>query len=638
MTNDTGENPLHPILGYRLPPNTVANSELSFTRARRWLKECSLHHVRCRDWHQPYMPKRLIEISNVTGGNPPALHARLVTDPKEAPYSILSYCWGGDQPAKTTLARLQSYGSDIPLGQLPQTLQDAVVTTNELGLKYLWVDAMCIVQDDVSDVAEQIALMHHIYRGAWVTIAATNAASSRQGFLKQDPSYRTVKLRARLDDNVFGEVIGVPQYIKTGPMSLFTRGWTYQEALLSTRILAYGDRHLMFRCVEALRNDNTTAEAPMVLTEPGEEVPIGSPTPESVMMGAGDTARITITQTGPSDSLACSTAPGSPLGGGSSVQGVPLITINDEGSFEIPPTSDWDLGGVDGVPKRPESPKSLIDHKKFTKHLDENGSTHDQSPIDPGNTFLNNLEHPDSWLSAVRAYTKRELGVDNDKLLAIAAIAELYSNTKPVTTYLAGMWREKFLYQCLWQTATSVGTPTHTRPTEYRAPSWSWASVNGPIFHFGMGIPDEECSCIILDVGTTLINPQNRFGRVTAGFLHLRTKMRRVVWKNGFYGPSNCGLSVGDTKDRWEFWGGTDHRVMIHIDIAEEWPEGNHTTWCTEVRGGQGLMLEPVVMPNGEDNVFRRVGLAQYSSDRDNPYWFDDDKFEKYVWRDIVIV
>ena len=96
---------------------------------------------------RPYMPKRVIEIDQTS----PSLRAWLSTDAPAAPYVALSYCWGGDQMAKTVKSRVTDYEKDIPLHTLPQTIQDAIVVTRGIGLRYLWVDAMCIIQDDGDD-------------------------------------------------------------------------------------------------------------------------------------------------------------------------------------------------------------------------------------------------------------------------------------------------------------------------------------------------------------------------------------------------------------------------------------------------------------------------------------------------------
>ena len=82
--------------------------------------------------------------------------------------------------AKTVKSRIPGYENDIPLQLLPRTIYDALVVTQGIGLRYLWVDAMCIIQDDGDDTAEQIGQMYAVYRSAYVTISAATAATSKE--------------------------------------------------------------------------------------------------------------------------------------------------------------------------------------------------------------------------------------------------------------------------------------------------------------------------------------------------------------------------------------------------------------------------------------------------------------------------
>lgn len=82
--------------------------------------------------------------------------------------------------AKTVKSRIPGYENDIPLQLLPRTIYDALVVTRGIGLRYLWVDAMCIIQDDGDDMAEQIGQMYAVYRSAYVTISAATAATSKE--------------------------------------------------------------------------------------------------------------------------------------------------------------------------------------------------------------------------------------------------------------------------------------------------------------------------------------------------------------------------------------------------------------------------------------------------------------------------
>lgn len=98
-------------------------------------------------------------------------------------YAALSYCWGPRTKGilETTKSTLSAFETAIPENTLPQTLKDAIFTTRQLNIRYLWVDALCTVQDSTQDKLEEIAKMEDIYQNAQVTIAAARAESCKEG-------------------------------------------------------------------------------------------------------------------------------------------------------------------------------------------------------------------------------------------------------------------------------------------------------------------------------------------------------------------------------------------------------------------------------------------------------------------------
>jgi hypothetical protein len=133
-------------------------------------------------------------------------------------YAALSYCWGGNQPFKTTKANLSSYRTSIDAQKIPRTVRDAILVAESLGFGYLWVDAFCIVQDDDDELASELNQMAQIYRNATVTVAATRANWSDEGFLAPRDPYQNVS-----ED-------GEP---------LDRRAWACQERLLAECLLDF---------------------------------------------------------------------------------------------------------------------------------------------------------------------------------------------------------------------------------------------------------------------------------------------------------------------------------------------------------------------------------------------------------------
>ncbi|KAE8347136.1 heterokaryon incompatibility protein-domain-containing protein [Aspergillus arachidicola] len=106
-------------------------------------------------------------------------------------YICLSYCWGAEgspvQLKKATLSRFQQH---IERKTLPLTFQHAIHVTRQLGVKYLWIDSLCIVQDDSEDWREQCPRMAEIYHNAYITLAASAAPNPRAGlYFTSDERY-----------------------------------------------------------------------------------------------------------------------------------------------------------------------------------------------------------------------------------------------------------------------------------------------------------------------------------------------------------------------------------------------------------------------------------------------------------------
>jgi hypothetical protein len=153
------------------------------------------------------------------------------TEEREAGvYVALSYCWGGNQLVKTTRANIPSKRRGIALEDLPRTLQDAVQVCMQLKIRYLWIDALCIIQDDKNDVAREISQMGLIYNRAALVIAASRAKSVYDGFLADIGVHpqEAIMLPARFSTTCEGEIgiLEVPRE-SSGQEPLNQRGWTY---------------------------------------------------------------------------------------------------------------------------------------------------------------------------------------------------------------------------------------------------------------------------------------------------------------------------------------------------------------------------------------------------------------------------
>ncbi|KAI1750433.1 HET-domain-containing protein [Xylaria castorea] len=254
-------------------------SSKSTAWGRNCIKYCQVNHSGCtvpadsdrsKEVINPdSIPSRLLRLYQ---NEDDILHAQIIGRDTEHPiptlevshqgFAILSYCWGGSQViqlARETVGLTPSY----LITELPKTLADAAWFTHQLGLGYLWVDALCILQDDVDDKGREIPRMGQYYGDATVTICAASADTYFRGFLTTPPPaenpegylFGPVELRAKTTSGELGtiQVFQEPDYFNSyrEREPVVRRGWTLQESLLSRRLLIFSSQHLYFACREA---------------------------------------------------------------------------------------------------------------------------------------------------------------------------------------------------------------------------------------------------------------------------------------------------------------------------------------------------------------------------------------------------
>jgi Heterokaryon incompatibility protein (HET) len=162
-------------------------SEGIITTIRRWVRECDETHAKCRSLGPGdsskfalRLPTRVLDVSS-TGGN----LSLFVSNGSTGAYAALSHCWGGRQHNITTWATYEAYQRRIELSSLSKTVQEAIRVTQSLGLRYLWVDSLCIIQNDEDDWRNEAMTMSDIYEQAYCTIAAAAAPDGVTGCFAQ---------------------------------------------------------------------------------------------------------------------------------------------------------------------------------------------------------------------------------------------------------------------------------------------------------------------------------------------------------------------------------------------------------------------------------------------------------------------
>ena len=205
---------------------------------------CKMEHKSC-SFQASFLPRRVLDVHPKLDGSI-TLHVSGKHEKHE--YIALSYCWGGAQQLTTTRKSLRDRCHGIQMTKLPQTILDAVWITRLLGIRYLWVDSLCIIQDDTQDTATEISYMGEVYKGAALTLAAANAPSVRDGFLRLLGTNSPGSGNFYLDYHNQSKRVCVRFNKKEGTDPLEQRAWTFQESLLSRRLLIFAEGQIRWRC------------------------------------------------------------------------------------------------------------------------------------------------------------------------------------------------------------------------------------------------------------------------------------------------------------------------------------------------------------------------------------------------------
>lgn len=174
-----------------------------------------------------------------------------------AQYLALSYCWGTAQTMVTNTSNLQAHLNSLVVSQLPTTIRDAIGVTRGLGFYYIWIDSLCIVQDDKHDVAVEISNMASIYSNSELTISAEDAVDCHDGLITPCDRDSQLQVLVRLPYLSALEVRGHLNIMSDSPRyctgHIHSRSWTMQEHYLPNRILYLGNA-LRWQCPAGVFN------------------------------------------------------------------------------------------------------------------------------------------------------------------------------------------------------------------------------------------------------------------------------------------------------------------------------------------------------------------------------------------------
>lgn len=487
-----------------LPERTIVSkgvpSKALFDVLRNWLKTCeqSERHMASRcttrsgDGQDPLLPTRTIDVGG-DGANP-----RLVVSvsSQRGRYVALSHCWGGIQPTQTkrgdgSLDRYFRQG--IPMHELPKTFHDAVIITRKLGIRYLWIDSLCIIQDDEHDWQRESGRMSTLYWNSTLTISATGAKDSTQGcFLPEAPG-DAVALPQTFSERGGQAYLMRHRYYsrahsrwhrKVTNGFVMSRAWTLQERWLSGKILHCCVGQWFWECCESKRAQSGVEEEIHPRTK-----------------GRTRSSRVLISFRSKLNTMERA------FMSAYDVQEAPCTASR---KVDLRPALDADGTDQEAVTVTKQSDEILYGF------LDD--------------VYRERSRYTHWYREFVSAYSKCHLTKPEDKLPALAGIAAAVHGAVQ-DKYLAGHWRRDFELSLLWYTPKTTKTnqksQVPSRPVKYRAPSWAWASVDGEVkWHSLKGKVELD----IIDVSTDLVQSENPFGQVKDGHLVVRGRTASARW------------------------------------------------------------------------------------------------------------
>lgn len=544
---------LYPAVGLGSTPPEVLDIDFAARLASQWISRCDNEHT-CVGGNVR-LPSRVLDVTS------DSVKLVIPTASTTGYYAALSYCWGSAGNLTTTSDNLDRRKAGIVWNSLPNLIQDAIEMTRGLGLPYLWVDALCIIQDDKDDWRAESSKMGDIYAGAYLTIAAdaatdtscrlTNPRKSILHLTKNDdtsPSKTSAGMRDKKIIEVFPPLVVDGRthslcvrepwqhrdIIRNSALDdltfpLSTRGWALQERLFASRVLHFAAYEMIWECKTSLN-----CECKGILQQPlcqyGFEHPKASFETAKVKVSMGR-----MTMSSPS----------------------------------------WAASG------------DMLQQRDFFA----------------------------VWTQLVSAYTARHLTVETDRLPAMSALAKHLSQGG---VYLAGLWANDLPWHLVWccdYVNDWRRVPKST--TVYSGPSWSWASTTEQV-SWPSWTHEARSQIQILEASTAPMS-LNEFGEVFWGWIRLKARVdvARVAFsEEGSFQPSQIINSHGfpfyayPDVVRGEKKPGSDQRTWYNLAACED-------VWCLLLldhvaehghgRPDRSLWIMVAAKPNA--NSMRRAGL-----------------------------
>jgi len=235
--------------------------------AKRWMAACQKHpncSSQAATSTSAEMPTRLLDLAAPGLGEDLLLHETVPAD--KVQYATLSHKWGNNALITTTASNLQQRFTRIYIQSLPLTFRDAIIFSRRMGVRYLWIDSLCIVQDSDDDKGREIPKMASIYGNAVFNIAASAAADATEGLFRERSADlfkpTELPLNFQLADGSRKTCFATLSRLLHSRSSqelrskLDDRGWIFQERALSRRVFSFEGHMLWFECREMIASES----------------------------------------------------------------------------------------------------------------------------------------------------------------------------------------------------------------------------------------------------------------------------------------------------------------------------------------------------------------------------------------------
>ncbi|KAL9115853.1 MAG: hypothetical protein Q9227_000221 [Pyrenula ochraceoflavens] len=532
---------------------------------KKWYDECFSNHVLCRDQaadSQSSFPTRVIEVG---GEDNMGIHILEVGDETLEPrgsYVALSHCWGQSRHLVSERSTIANLKLNIPWTKLPRTFQDAIAITRDLGIQYIWIDSLCIIQDDLMDWESEAEKMGAVYSNAALVIAATASLNGNGGLLFSRSGHIAMK---GMDQNQNAFQIFVRHGLNHGPFTwgpgaennmyrrhgahlmsfpgypLFTRAWCFQERLLGPRVLHFTKDEIVYECITGINCECGS------LTDFSEEWLLPSRRHVASYLGKHEKN-----------------------GFANPALGSSLFSTNESIIGRLPELT---------IPYSPLENNPLLE-----------------------------------WRALVAEYSAKSISRSSDWLPALAGLASIWHEAG-AGHYLAGIWSQDLLRSLLWRAVT----PEQTNDIGSISPSWSWVSVGGLVTWLS---PSAWNSVYFIEIdmhksGVSL-KGRNLFGEVTNGWLFLSGFVAEVTLAD-FYADDQSKPFV-----HLKVRGKTQHFDIDSLQRISQLSnrEALWLKYCEDGGHERALVLAPVQKENLSGlpleiqmfpTVYRRIGVVQYA-------------------------